>query len=282
MLAARRRAGLGVFPCVDGAIRTADASEEFTEMNAELARWRQDFFGRVGAAHYVEPLFDRLPDIVFSVKDVQGRYVLMSEACVRRCGLKSKRDAVGRTAFDLFPRLMAERYVRQDERLFRTGRPIVDNLDLTVYRDGSHGWCITTKEPLRDREGRVIGLACLSKDLIEPSRDGLIDAGLSGAVDYMLEHYTEPLRTEDLARRAGLSETQFDRRMKKIFQLSATQYLIKTRIVHAARLLADTDTPVADVAQSAGFSDQSALARQFRQVMGYSPSEYRASTRRSP
>jgi PAS domain S-box-containing protein len=281
MLAARRRAGLGVFPCVGAAIRTTRArSEVHADMNAELARWRDDFLGRVGTAHYVEQLFDRLPDLVFSMKDVQGRYVLMSDACVRRCGLRSKRDAVGRTAFDLFPRPMADRYARQDERLFRTGRPIVDNLDLTVYRDGSHGWCITTKEPLRDREGRVIGLACISKDLVEPSRDGLIDAGLAGTVDYMLEHYALPLRTDQLARRAGLSETQFDRRMKKIFQLSATQYLIKTRIGHAARLLADTDTPIADVAQSAGFSDQSALARQFRQVMGYSPGEYRASTRR--
>lgn len=249
-------------------------------MNAEVARWRDDFFRRVGALNYVEQLFDRLPDMVFSVKDVQGRYLLMSEACVRRCGLRSKNDAIGRTAYDLFPRPMADRYARQDERLYRTGRPIVDNLDLTVYRDGSHGWCVTTKEPLRDREGCIIGLACLSKDLIEPSRDGLIDAGLAGTVDYMLEHYTEPLRNEDLARRAGLSETQFDRRMKKIFQLSATQYLIKTRIDHAARLLADTDTPIAEVAQGAGFSDQSALARQFRRVMGYSPSEYRASARR--
>ena len=249
-------------------------------MNPELARWRDDFLDRVGAAQYVEQLFDRLPDIVFSMKDVQGRYVLMSEACVRRCGLKCKHEAVGRTAFDLFPRPMADRYARQDERLFRTGRPIVDNLDLTVYGDGSHGWCITTKEPLRDRDGSVIGLACVSKDLVEPSRDGLIDAGLAGTVDYMLEHYAQPLRTEDLARRAGLSETQFDRRMKKIFQLSATQYLIKTRIGHAARLLAETEMPVADVAQSAGFSDQSALARQFRQVMGYSPSQYRAGTRR--
>ena len=248
-------------------------------MNAELAHWRDDFFHRAGTMTCVEQLFDRLPDIVFSVKDVQGRYVLMSEACVRRCGLKSKREAIGRTAFDLFPRPMAHRYTRQDERLFRTGRPIVDNLDLTVYRDGSHGWCITTKEPLRDRDDHVIGLACLSKDLVEPSRDGLIDAGLADTVDYMLEHYTEPLHGEDLARRAGLSETQFDRRMKKIFQLSATQYLIKTRIDHAARLLADTDTPIADVAQGAGFSDQSALARQFRRVMGYSPSEFRASMR---
>jgi PAS domain S-box-containing protein len=248
-------------------------------MHPELTRWREEFLGRVASPHYVEALFDRLPDIVFSVKDAKGRYVLMSEACVQRCGLKSKRDAIGKTAFDLFPKPMAERYTRQDERLFRTGKPIVDNLDLTVYRDGSSGWCLTTKEPLRDRNGRVIGLACISKDLIEPSRAGLIDTGFADTVDHMLEHYDQPLRVEELAGRAGLSEAQFERRMKKIFQLSAAQYLIKARIDHAARLLGESDVPIAEVAQHAGFSDQSALSRQFRQVTGFAPREYRAMLR---
>lgn len=248
-------------------------------MKAEMAQWREGFMARVGSPHYVESLFDRLPDIVFSVKDRDGRYVLMSEACVQRCGLKSKQDAVGKTAFDLFPKPMAERYARQDERLFRTGKPIVDNLDLTVYRDGSAGWCLSTKEPLRDVRGNVIGLACISKDLIEPSRAGLIDAGFADTIDYMLEHYDRPLRVEQLAKRAGLSEAQFERRMKKIFQLSAAQYLIKTRIDHAARLLGESDMPIAEVAQNAGFSDQSALSRQFRQVTGFAPRQYRQMVR---
>jgi PAS domain S-box-containing protein len=248
-------------------------------MQAELVRWRDDFLVRVASPHYVEALFDRLPDIVFSMKDAKGRYVLMSQACVQRCGLKSKQAAIGKTAFDLFPKPMAERYTRQDERLFRTGKPIVDNLDLTVYRDGSAGWCLTTKEPLRDREGRVIGLACVSKDLIEPSQAGLIDSGFADTIDHMLEHYDKPLRVEELARRSGLSEAQFERRMKKIFQISATQYLIKTRIDHAARLLGETDMPIAEVAQHAGFSDQSALSRQFRQVTGIAPRDYRSMLR---
>jgi PAS domain S-box-containing protein len=244
-------------------------------MNGELARWRDAFMARAASPWYVEALFDRLPDIIFSIKDRQGRYVSMSEAAVVRCGLKRKQDAIGKTAFDLFPRPMAERYTRQDERLFRTSKPIVDNLDLTVYRDGSAGWCLSTKEPLYDAQGRVIGLACISKDLTEPSRAGLIDAGFADTVDYMLEHYDQPLRMEDLAQRAGLSQAQFERRMKKIFHLSAGQYLIKTRIDHAARLLAATEMAIAEVAQHAGFSDQSALSRQFRQVTGFAPRQYR-------
>lgn len=244
-------------------------------MNAELNRWRAEFMTRLGNSWYVEALFDRLPDIVFSIKDQHGRYVAISEAAVLRCGLKHKQDAIGKTAFDLFPRPMAERYARQDQRLFKTGRPIVDNLDLTVYRDGRPGWCLSTKEPLREASGRVIGLACISKDLIEPSRAGLIDAGFAQTVDYLLEHYHLPLRMEELAQRAGLSPAQFERRMKKIFHLSAGQYLIKTRIDHAARALGGSDRSIAEIALRCGFSDQSALSRQFRQVTGLTPGQYR-------
>lgn len=244
-------------------------------MKNERRRWRERFMADMASPWYVEQLFDRLPDIVFSIKDREGRYVSISATVAMRCGLKHREQAIGKTAFDLFPQPMAERYQRQDERVFRTGKPIADNLDLTVYRDGSTGWCLTTKEPLRDAAGRVIGLACISKDLIELTRAGFIDSAFADTIDYLLEHVDDAVRMDELARRAGLSQAQFDRRMKKIFQLSAGQYVIKSRIDRATRLLLGTALPLADVAQRAGFSDQSAFSRQFRQVTGFTPRQYR-------
>ncbi len=195
----------------------------------ELIRWRDGFLGSVASADFLQGLFDHMPDVVFCIKDRAGRYVLMSEACVERCGLHRKQDAIGKTALALFPAPMAERYARQDEQLFRTGRPIVDSLDLTVYKDRSTGWCLSTKQPLYDRAGALIGLACISKDLIEPSRARLIDDDFAAAVDRLRENFTEKLRVQDLARRANISVAQFDRRMKRLFQLSTGQYLMKVR-----------------------------------------------------
>ncbi|HET9049905.1 MAG TPA: AraC family transcriptional regulator [Chiayiivirga sp.] len=242
---------------------------------ASKHEWRDQFMASVASPWYVERLFDRLPDIVFSIKDRQGRYVSISETAAVRCGLKHRTDAIGTTAYDLFPKPMADRYTRQDERLFRTGKPIIDNLDLTVYRDGSAGWCLSTKEPLRDANGGIVGLACISKDLTEPSRAGLIDAALADTIDHVLAHLDEPLRIEALAQRAGLSQAKFDRRMKKIFQVSAGHYVIKARIDQATRLLAAGDTAIAEIAQHCGFSDQSAFTRQFRHVTGLTPGQYR-------
>jgi PAS domain S-box-containing protein len=239
------------------------------------ASWCDVFLSDIAACDVLQAMFDPLQDVVFSIKDRQGRYVLMSEACVKRCGLLRKEEAIGKTAFALFPNPMAQRYTRQDEHVFLTGRPLIGSLDLTVYNDGSTGWCLTTKQPLCDRAGAVVGLACVSRDLAEPSRTRMIDSAFADAIDHMREHYAEKLRLEDLARRASVSEAQFERRMKRVFQLSAGQYLIKLRISAAARLLQHSGESISGIAQQVGFFDQSLLTRAFRRVTGMSPGEYR-------
>lgn len=224
---------------------------------------------------FVEALFDRMHEAVFTVKDTAGRYLAMSRSGWERCGLASKEAALGRTAFDLWPPEMAGRYAEQDARLFRTGRPIVDALDLTLYPDRRPGWCLTQKVPVKDRAGRVVALACLSTDLPEPSRAGLIDAPFAAAVDHVHAHFAEGLRMEALAALAGVSQAQFERRMRKVFHLSPGQYVMKARIQAAADALAETERPIADIADEVGFCDQAALSRHFKQVTGISPAAYR-------
>ena len=224
---------------------------------------------------FVEELFDHVRDAVFTVKDPEGRYLAMSASGVERCGLASRAAAIGHTAFELWPADMAQRYAEQDASLFRTARPLVDALDMTLYPDHRPGWCLTQKRPLQDASGRVVALACLSTDLPEPSRTGFIDAPFAAAVEHIHRHHAEGLRQEDLAAMAGLSMGQFERRMKKLFQLSPGQYVMKVRIQAAADALAESDQPIAAIADEAGFCDQAALNRHFKQVVGLSPAAYR-------
>ncbi|MDK2122428.1 AraC family transcriptional regulator [Parachitinimonas caeni] len=224
---------------------------------------------------FAQTLFDRLPDIVFSVKDPEGRYVAISEACVDRCGLRDKRDALGKTAYDLFPSVMADRYAAQDKVVFANGRPVVDNLDLTMYRDRRPGWCLSSKEPLYDRYGRLIGLICLSKDLTELSREAFIDERFAETIDFIQSNYHRQVSLEELSDISGLSIARLDRRMKRVFLMSTGQFVRKTRLEAALMALAQTSHPIAEVALDCGFFDQSALTRQVRQATGMSPREYR-------
>lgn len=220
-------------------------------------------------------VFDHTPDVVFSIKDAHGRYVAISAAIVERCSLANRISAIGKTAFDLFPQSMAERYTAQDRTVFRTSQPLYNNLDLTLYRDGASGWCLTTKVPLLDDNGNIAALACLSRDLAEPSRGGLIDQRLAEMVDFVQDSYHQRLSVDTLAKMASLSPTQLDRRMKRIFNLSTQQFIIKTRLSAATQHLDFSDLSIAQIAAECGFCDQAAFANQFRRFVGLSPSEYR-------
>lgn len=244
-------------------------------MFKDLQYWQRNVLSAVSDIMQFVGVFDHTPDVVFSIKDQRGRYVAISAAIVERCSLKNRNGAIGRTAFDLFPDFMATRYTAQDRTVFRTMQPLFNNLDLTLYRDGTTGWCLTTKVPLLDGHGKVTALACLSRDLAEPSRGGLIDERLAAMVDFVQSGYNQRLSVGMLARMAALSSTQLDRRMKRIFNLSTQQFIIKTRLSAATQQLESTDLSIAQIAAECGFCDQAAFANQFRRFVGLAPSEYR-------
>lgn len=220
-------------------------------------------------------LFARLPDVVFFAKDDAGRYVAANETLARRLTLGDARAVLGRTARDLFPHPLGERYLAQDLGVLRSGTPIVDLLELHLYPDRSEGWCVTNKVALRDPGAGVVGLVGTSRDVRAPAGAETWH-DLARAVRRIHEEYTDPLRVEDLAADAGLSAYQFTRRIRAIFGLAPGQLLLKTRIDAARALLRGSLTPIAEIAAACGFSDQSAFTRQFRATVGLTPSQYRA------
>jgi len=229
----------------------------------------------VGIATEVVDLFDSLPNVMFCVKSADDRYVAVNDAFVRRSGRSDRRDVVGARAVDLFPTPLAERYEEQDRRVFETGEPLRDELDLIRRPDGSTGWYLTTKLPVV-RDGSVVGLVSVSRDLETPSDDGIALASMGRVVDLVHERLAEPLKVADLASAADCSEGQLERRMKRVFGLTATQYVLRARVDRAAAWLVDTDRPIAEIAAECGFSDQANLTRQFGRLIGETPARFRA------
>jgi AraC-like DNA-binding protein len=229
-----------------------------------------------------EDLFDCLGDLVFFIKNARGEYVVVNKTLVERCGRREKRELIGRRPDEVFPAPLGGVYRAQDERVLRTGSAILNQLELHFFPSGGRGWCVTNKLPLRDRRGIVVGLCGVSKDM-PAARAGTADyAAVAEAVRHVQSHYDEPLKVKALARRAGLSEYQFEQRIRKIFQLTAKQLVQKVRMESAVHRLRETEDPVAAIAQACGYSDQSAFTRQFRQTVGLSPSVYRLTFRRAP
>lgn len=226
------------------------------------------------SAGLAEKLFDSLPDVVYFVKDCRGRYTAVNETLVRRCGLGSKADLLGRTVAEVFPQPLGAAYAAQD-RLVLSGREIRDRMELHLYDDGTRGFCLTTKLPLLDQGGRVTGLVGLSRDLHRPDEDRAGYRALARAVEHLQAHFERPLRVEELARLAGLPVGRFQRLVRRVFHLTPRQLLVKTRVDAAARLLVDSKTSLAVVALACGYTDQSAFSRQFKATVGMTPRQFR-------
>jgi PAS domain S-box-containing protein len=224
----------------------------------------------------IEQLFDHVPEIVFFVKDHFGRYVAVNQSLVERCGLREKREVLGRHVQDIFPKELAERYAKQDEAVLRKGQLIVDRLELHWYIRRRSGWCLTTKLPVRDSEGKIIGVVGVSRDLRAPGDKDIIPTQLAATLEYLETHYDEALSASLLARHAGLPSVRFARLIKRIFGLTPHQLITQTRLAAASRLLRETNRSLADIAVDCGFYDHSAFTRAFRSATNLTPSQYRA------
>jgi len=98
---------------------------------------------------------------------------------------------------------------------------------------------------------------------------------LATAVSYLEGHACAELSLGKLAEVSGLSVRHLTRLFKAHYNASPIQYLLTLRVQNAAALLRQTDKPITDIAFDSGFTDSNYFARQFRQVMGVSPSAYR-------
>jgi len=219
----------------------------------------------------LEALFDCLPDLVFFIKNSRGEYSVVNQTLVDRLGKKKKEDLIGRTPDEVFPAPLGRSYRAQDQQVLRSGEPILDQLELHFYPNGRRGWCITNKFPMAGRTG----LFGFSRDLQTVNERSDDYSQVAEAVRRIHTQYDQPLKVKDLARQAGLSVYQFDRRMRRIFRITAGQLIQKVRLDAALQRLRETDDSIAEVASACGYSDQSAFTRRFRQTTGMSPSEFR-------
>jgi PAS domain S-box-containing protein len=222
-------------------------------------------------------LFETLVNVMFCIKLVDGTYAEVNTAFVRRTGRRSKREVVGHTAGELFHPDLADRYEQQDQEVFRTGEPLRDELELIRRPDGDLGWYLTTKIPITDRDDPavVVGLVSVSRDLQTPTTESIALESLQHVVTHVREHLAETVRVGDLAAVAGCTPDQLDRRIRKVFGVTAKQYVLRVRVDRAAELLADTTIPLATVAASVGFYDQSDFTRRFARLTGQTPAQFR-------
>jgi len=110
-------------------------------------------------------LVDNLPSAVY-VKDKDCRARLINEETARHVG-KPQEEIIGRTDFELFPKEIADAFYSDDYRVLTEGVPVLDREEIFFDGQNRMHWQLTSKVPLKDEDGNIIGLVGIGTDITE-------------------------------------------------------------------------------------------------------------------
>jgi len=220
-------------------------------------------------------LFDSLTDICFFAKDRRGRFLMGNRAFLEKLGLDREEDLIGKDDFAFFPARLVEIFRRDDQHVMGTRTPLIDRVELVSNSDGSIDWHITSKVPLVSRNGRVLGVAGVTRDFRKAGEHWRPHQQFAAVIEHINRHYPDPIQVEELAALMYLSVNQFERKFKQVFQVSPMRFLTGYRVHRACYDLLHTDQSVTQIALRNGFYDHSHFIRHFRHAMGMTPNQYR-------
>ena len=131
-------------------------------------------------------VINNLLDSIY-VKDERGVYRLDNLAHMRSIGAARPEDVVGKTVFDFFPHDAAVRFQADDQNVIRAGKAIINRQEPYLEPSGMKRWLSTTKVPLRNNDGKIIGIVGIGRDITERKR-----------AEEQLALYNEQLREKNM------------------------------------------------------------------------------------
>jgi len=244
-------------------------------LKEEAIQFQDTFFSQVHGLRGPIELMAAIPSVCVFVKNLESRYVYNNAFHRIRYDRISAEDLVGKRARDFFPALLGDAYEANDQIVFETGATIRNEVWLVPTIRGTPGWFLSSKAPLHDPSGKIIGLLGLMYPIDTPQDQQIYLGSLHKAIEYIETHLIDELSAEKLADVAGMSVPHFNRVFRKTLRLSPMEYVLSLRVQEAQRLLVTTDLPLSEIATTVGFYDQSHFTKRFRKVTGITPRQYR-------
>ncbi len=137
---------------------------------ALLVQRVQEHMAEITRQQYVLDTFmDTVPDRIY-FKDCEGRITRANRAHATRVGVGDPAEEIGKTDFDFFPQEQARSRYQQEQEIIRTGVPLMNIEEEIPLSDARTAWSLTTKMPLRNEHGEIIGIFGVSRDITELKR----------------------------------------------------------------------------------------------------------------
>lgn len=254
----------------------ADAGWYESAMTPTAARaFQAAFLRRIGGDQPLRALFDHLPGVAFAIKDHDSRVVCANRAVFGKFGLRDEHEIIGSRDADRYPARMAAVFRASDREVLDHGRAVRDRLEVWFTAEGALDWCVVTKLPLHDRQGRIIGVMLAMRPWQGMRRRLPGDDVIAGLIERIRTNPGLPWRVAALARRAGVSARQLQRRIHADFGMALKEFILCARIQAGAQALRHSTRPLAAIATHCGFHDPSAFTRAFRARTGTTPERFR-------
>jgi PAS domain S-box-containing protein len=153
------------------------AEEKLRQLNAVLELKVQERTAALSEAnaaltqeqYLLRTLLDNSPDRIY-FKDIHSRFTRTSKSQAEMCGLSDPANMLGKTDFDLFADAHAWPAFQAEQQIIATGQAIVGFEEKETWPDGRATWANTTKMPLRDAAGKIVGTFGISRDITERKR----------------------------------------------------------------------------------------------------------------
>ena len=160
-------------------------------------------------------LMDNLPDRIY-VKDRDCRYLVDNIAHTQFLGASTPDSVVGKSIADFVSPARAEQYDAVDRRVIESGKPLLNMEEVVTQSDGTRRWSLTTKVPLHDADGNIIGIVGISRDITKRKEVELALAQQRSLLDALMDNIPDIIYFKDTASRF----TQINRAQANRFGLS--------------------------------------------------------------
>ncbi|MEP3630370.1 MAG: helix-turn-helix domain-containing protein [Hyphomicrobiales bacterium] len=224
---------------------------------------------------HLQTAFDLLPKVIFYVKDHNRLWVTCNKAALSLLRMSELSDVIGTGEEDFFPPAVAAAIKEDDLQIIENGECIVDRVEVITNEQGKLVWAMTSKIPIVNAEGIVLGIMGLTQIL---DVNAQLPAGfekLKVAIKKIDESVEKMPTVPELAALADMSESHFRRSFKQCFGIAPQDFIMQQKLHHAAERLTTTDLSIAQIAVACGFGDQSYFIRQFGRFFGETPGKYR-------
>ena len=160
----------------DGSIFDVETSAQHRPAEGRLVVFIRDITGRrrmeEALRHeqtLVLALMENLPDRIY-FKDTSSRFLRINPAMVKLFGVSDPAQVIGKSDADFFSAEHAQKALADEQAIMRTGQPILGIEEKLTWPDGHEGWALTSKLPLRDPAGNIIGTCGITRDITARKR----------------------------------------------------------------------------------------------------------------